>query len=85
LWEDDGRAEDGAMNTVPTHTVVGYNVNSGKKLFSDVNGASRTVQKTDTLPRAKQLYIRGDKKYRVIHVRKGSAEGFVEIAVNEEE
>jgi hypothetical protein len=85
LSEDDRKAEDGAVNTVSTQTVVGYDVNSGKKLFTDVTRASRSVREPETLSRAKQLYIRGDKKYRVIHVRDGCAEGFVEIAVNEEQ
>jgi hypothetical protein len=73
------------MNIPSTQTVVGYDVNSGKRLFTEVTHASRTVLEPENLPRAKQLYIRGNRKYRVIHVRDGCAEGFVEIAVNEEE
>jgi hypothetical protein len=73
------------MNTVPTHTVIGYDADSGKKLFTEANRASRTAQEPDTLPRANHVYVAGNgKTYRVIGVRKGSTETLVEIDVREE-
>lgn len=69
---------------VPSGTIVGYDVESGKKLFTETNRATRFPDETDALPRAGDLYEVSGKNYRIVGVRKGSTERLCEVDVREE-
>lgn len=79
------REANETMKTVPSGTVVGYDVVSGKKLFTEKNRATRFPDQTDALPQANDLYhTLNGKTYRVVAVRKGSTETLCEMDVREE-
>jgi len=66
-----------------TGTIVGYDAESGEKLFTHVN---REVERNgiSTLPYAGGFHDSYDKRYRVVRVRAGSTEELYEIDVKEE-
>jgi hypothetical protein len=73
------------MNTVPSGTLIGYDADSGEKLFTETNRATRFPDQTNALPQANGLYNTLDgKTYRVVGVRKGSTEILCEMDVREE-
>ncbi len=72
------------MNTAPSGAIVGYEVISGEKLFTEANRVTRFPDGTSALPYANLLYTVNDKTYRVVGVRKGSTEMVCEIDVREE-
>jgi hypothetical protein len=71
-------------NTAPSGTIVGYDVGSGEKLFTETDRATRLSDQTDALPCANDLYTVNGKSYRVVGVRKGSTVTLCEIDVREE-
>jgi len=72
------------MKAVPSGTIIGYDVLSGQKLFTEPNRATRLTDQTDALPKANDLYTASGKRYRVVGVRAGSTETLCEIDVREE-
>jgi hypothetical protein len=73
------------MNTVPSGTVIGYDVVSGKELFSERNRATRFPDQTSALPKPNDTYTVDGKNYRIIGVRADSTELVYKIDVREEE
>jgi hypothetical protein len=72
------------MRTVPSGTVIGYDVVSGDKLFTETNRATRFPDQTFALPHVNDLYITNGKTYRVVRVRPDSTEILYKIDVREE-
>jgi hypothetical protein len=72
------------MGTVPSGTVIGYDVVSGDKLFSETNRATRFPDQTSALPHVNDLYVTNGKTYRVVRVRPDSTEMLYKIDVREE-
>jgi hypothetical protein len=72
------------MNVEVTGTLVGYDVESGAKLFTHTNRPIRLSDKTSSLPHARDYFTVDGKHYQVIGVRQGSTEIFYEIDVREE-
>jgi hypothetical protein len=54
------------MKIVPSGTVIGYDAESGEKLFTEINRASNFPDEISTLPLPNRLYMVDDKKYRVV-------------------
>jgi hypothetical protein len=72
------------QKTVPAGTVIGYDADSGEKLFTEINRATRRSDQTITLPQVNEIHIFNGKTYRIVGVRKGSTETLCEIDVREE-
>ena len=72
------------MNVVTTGTLVGYEGVSGQKLFTHMNRPIRLADGASSLPLARDIFIAGEKQYRVIGVRRTSTEILYEIDVREE-
>jgi hypothetical protein len=72
------------MKTVPPGTIIGYDVVSGDKLFTETNRATRFPDRTYALPRANDSYTVNGKTYRVVSVRSDSTEILYKIDVREE-
>ena len=72
------------MKTVPAGILIAYDADTGKKLFSELNRATRWPDGTDALPNAQSFYAHDNKNYRVVGVREGSTETLCEIDVREE-
>lgn len=69
------------MNVEITGTLVGYDADSGEKLFTEVNRLLKAADKTSTLPLPEDSYFTGGKNYRVVGVRRSSTEAHYEIDV----
>jgi hypothetical protein len=80
----ESRKEVTQMNTVPAGTVIGYDADSGEKLFTEINRATRRSDQTITLPQVNEIHTFNGKTYRIVGVRKGSIETLCEIDVREE-
>ena len=72
------------MNTVPSGTLVAYDVETGLKLFIETNRATRFPDQSSTLPAQGQLYVHDGMNYRIVGVRKTSTETRYEVDVREE-
>ena len=72
------------MKTMQGCTVVGYNVDSGKEVFTWRHVAPKNYDGTGGLPNAGRILEHNGKSYRVIGVRQGSTETLWEIDVPEE-
>ncbi len=72
------------MPTVPTTTIVGYDVDSGKQLFTHPNVPVRDYKGNSSLPRVNQIYKSSFNDYLVIRVRRSSTETLWEIDVRVE-
>ena len=73
------------MSVAVTGTVVGYDVNTGKKLFTHVNRPVKLTDGTSSLPNARDTFSTDGKQYRVIGIRKGSTETYFEMDLQEEQ
>ena len=71
------------MKTVPAGILIAYDADTGKKLFTELNRATRWPDGTSSLPHARALYLH-DNNYRIVGVREGSTETIWEIDVREE-
>jgi hypothetical protein len=72
------------MKTVPPGTIIGYDVVSGDKLFTETNRATRFPDRTYALPHANDSYTVNGKTYRIVSVRSDSTEILYKIDVREE-
>jgi len=72
------------MKTVPAGILIAYDADTGKKLFTELNRATRWPDGTSSLPHARALYLHDNKNYRIVGVREGSTETIWEIDVHEE-
>lgn len=72
------------MKTVLPGTIIGYDVVSGHKLFTDTNRATRFPDQTYALPLTNDNYTVNGKTYRVVSVHSDSTEILYKIDVLEE-
>jgi hypothetical protein len=72
------------MGTAQTATMIGYDVESGKVLFTYSNMPSRSYDGKCNLPGAGQLIEHNDRIYRIVGVRKTSTETNWELDLQEE-
>ena len=72
------------MKTVPSGTIIGYDVVSGDKLFTETNRATRFPDQTSALPHPNDSYTVNGKTYRIVSVRPDSTEILYKIVVREE-
>jgi len=72
------------MRETQSGTVIGYDANSGKKLFEETNRATQLSDGTSALPKAGDKYENGGKCYRIKGIRKGSTETLCLMDVIEE-
>ena len=72
------------MNVETTGTLVGYDAESGEKLFTEMNRPVKATDKTSIFPLRGDSYYTGGKKYRVVGVRRSSTEAHYEIDVRED-
>lgn len=73
-----------SMTTVNTGTLIGYEVGSGTKLFTEANRPITMNDGTSSLPRPNDIYITGRKRYRVISIRRTSTQALYEMDVQVE-
>ena len=72
------------MKIAPTATIIGYDVDSGKELFTHPNVLIRNYEGIHTLPGSGQIYKSRLNTYRVIGVRQDSTEALCKIDVRPE-
>jgi uncharacterized protein (UPF0128 family) len=75
---------DRKMRETHSGTVIGYDANSGKKLFEETNRATQLPDGASALPKAGDKYENGGKNYRIKGIRKGSTETLCLMDVIEE-